>query len=75
MISELPENEQQIITEALVANLLDKKIIVVCPDNETKQKLLKVVQAFRIESSIGIQVPPKGMGKRAEAVIIDEIDV
>lgn len=75
MISELPENEQQIITEALVANLLDKKIIVVCPDNETKQKLLKVVQAFRIESSIEIQVPPKGMGKRAEAVIIDEIDV
>lgn len=71
MISELPENEQQIITEALVANLLDKKIIVVCPDNETKQKLLKVVQAFRIESSIEIQVPPKGMGKRAEAVIID----
>lgn len=74
MINRLLDEEYKILAEALIASVSNKKIIVICPDNETKQKLLKVAQAFRIESSIGIQVPPKGMGKRAEAVIIDEFE-
>lgn len=74
MISELHENEQQIITEAIIASISDKKIIVVCPDNETKQRLLEAAREYDAESAIEIQLPPRGIGNQSEAVIIEEVD-
>lgn len=64
-----------ILAEALIASVSNKKIIVICRNNEIKEKLLKAAREYDVESSIEIQVPPGGIGKREEAVIIDEIDV
>lgn len=72
MISELSKNEQRIIVEASVAGVLDKKIIVVCLNNETKQRLLKEAREYDAESAIEIQGLRHDIGKQAEAVIIDE---
>ena len=72
MLSLLTKNEQQIIAEAIIAGILGKKIIVVCCDNETKQRLLKAAREHDAQSAIEIKVPPRDIGKRAEAVIIDD---
>lgn len=75
MSNQLSNEEQGIIAEALIASVSNKKIIVVCPNNETKQRLLMAAREYGVESVIEIQVPPRGIGKRTEAVIIDEINV
>lgn len=75
MINQLTDKEQEIIAEAVVADVLNKKIVIVCSDNDVKQRLLKLTQMYGVESVIEIQVPPRDIGKRAEAVIIDEINV
>lgn len=71
MINQLPDKEQEIISEALIASVCNKKVIVVCPNNEVKQRLLMAAREYDVESAIEIQVPPRGIGKRAETVIID----
>lgn len=63
-----------ILAEALIASVSNKKIIVICRDNEIKEKLLKVAREYGVESAIEIQVLRHDIGKRAEDVIIDEFE-
>lgn len=72
MINRLLDEEYKILAEALIASVSNKKIIVICRDNEIKEKLLKVAREYGVESAIEIQVLRHNIGKRAEAVIIDE---
>ena len=74
MINRLLDEEYKTLAEALIASVSNKKIIVVCRDNEIKQRLLKVAREYGVESAIEIQLPPRGIGNQAEAVIIEEID-
>lgn len=71
MINRLLDEEYKTLAEALIASVSNKKIIVICRDNEIKEKLLKVAREYGVESAIETQVPPSGIGKRAETVIID----
>lgn len=72
---DISDKEQEILAEALIASVSNKKILVICRDNEIKEKLLKVAREYGVESAIEIQVLRHDIGKREEAVIIDEIDV
>ena len=75
MINRLLDEEYKILAEALIASVSNKKLLVICPNNEVKQRLLRAAREYGVESAMEIRVPPRGIGKRAEAVIIDEIDV
>lgn len=72
MINRLLDEEYKILAEALIASVSNKKIIVICRDNEIKEKLLKVAREYGVESAIEIKVLRHDIGKREEAVIIDE---
>lgn len=74
MINRLLNETYKILAEALIASVSNKKIIVSCRDNEIKERLLKVAREYGVESATEIQVPPSGIGKREEAVIIDEFE-
>lgn len=74
MINRLLDEEYKILAEALIASVSNKKIIVICRDNEIKEKLLKVAREYGVESAIEIQVLRHDIGKRAEDVIIDEFE-
>lgn len=72
MINRLLDEEYKILAEALIASVSNKKIIVICRDNEIKERLLKVAREYGVESAMEIQVLRHNIGKRAEAVIIDD---
>lgn len=72
MISRLLDEEYKILAEALIASVSNKKIIVICRDNEIKERLLKVAREYGVESAIEIKVLRHDIGKRAETVIIEE---
>ena len=71
MINRLLDEKYEILAEALIASVSNKKIIVICRDNEIKERLLKVAREYGVESAMEIQVLRHNIGKRAEAVIID----
>lgn len=70
---DISDKEQEILAEALIASVSNKKIIVSCRDNEIKERLLMVAREYGVESAMEIQVLPRGIGKRAETVIIDGV--
>lgn len=72
MINRLLDEEYKILAEALIASVSNKKIIVICRDNEIKERLLKVAREYGVESAMEIQVLRHNIGKREEAVVIDE---
>lgn len=72
MINRLLDEEYKILAEALIASVSNKKIIVSCRDNEIKERLLKVAREYGVDSAIEIQALRHDIGKREEAVIIDE---
>ena len=61
-----------ILAEALIASVSNKKIIVSCRDNEIKERLLAKARDLGVESAIEIKVLRHDIGKRAEDVIIDD---
>lgn len=69
---DISDKEQEILAEALIASVSNKKIIVICRDNEIKERLLKVAREYGVESAMEIQVLRHNIGKRAEDVIIDD---
>lgn len=75
MINRLLDEEYEILAEALIASVSNKKIHVICSNNEASQRLLTKARDLGVESAMEIQVLRHDIGKRAEAVIIDEIDV
>ena len=72
MINRLLDEKYEILAKALIASVSNKKIIVICRDNEIKERLLKVAREYGVESAMEIQVLRHNIGKQAEAVIIDE---
>lgn len=74
MISRLLDEEYKILAEALIASVSNKKIIVICRDNEIKERLLAKARDLGVESAIEIKVLRHDIGKRAEDVIIDEFE-
>ena len=68
---DISDKEQEILAEALIASVSNKKILVVCRDNEIKQRLLKVAREYGVDSAMEVRVLRHNIGKRAEAVIID----
>ena len=72
MINRLLNETYKIPAEALIASVSNKKSIVICRDNEIKQRLLKVAREYGVESAIEIKVLRHDIGKRAEDVIIEE---
>lgn len=74
MINRLLDEEYKILAEALIASVSNKKIIVICRDNKIKERLLKVAREYGVDSAMEVRVLRHDIGKRAEAVIINEID-
>ncbi len=74
MINRLLDEKYEILAEALIASVSNKKIIVICRDNEIKERLLKVAREYGVDSAMEVRVLRHDIGKRAEAVIINEID-
>lgn len=72
---DISDKEQEILAEALIASVSNKKIIVICRDNVIKERLLKVAREYGVDSAMEVRVLRHDIGKREEAVIIDEIDV
>lgn len=75
MINRLLDEKYEILAEALIASVSNKKIIVICRDNVIKERLLKVAREYGVDSAMEVRVLRHNIGKRAEDVIIDEIDV
>lgn len=71
---DISDKEQEILAEALIASVSNKKIIVSCRDNEIKERLLAKARDLGVESAIEIKVLRHDIGKRAEDVIIDEFE-
>lgn len=46
----------------------------ICRDNEIKERLLKIAREYGVDSAMEVRVLRHDIGKRAEAVIINEID-
>lgn len=74
MIKRLLDEKYEILAEALIASVSNKKIIVICRNNEIKERLLKVAREYGVDSAMEVRVLRHDIGKRAEAVIINEID-
>lgn len=74
MINRLLDEKYEILAEALIASVSNKKIIVICRNNEIKERLLKVAREYGVDSAMEVRVLRHDIGKRAEAVIINEID-
>ena len=71
MINRLLNETYKILAEALIASVSNKKIIVICRNNEIKERLLKVAREYGVDSAMEVRVLRHNIGKRAEAVIID----
>lgn len=72
---DISDKEQEILAEALIASVSNKKIHVICSNNEASQRLLTKARDLGVEAAIEIQVLRHDIGNRAEVMIIDEIDV
>lgn len=74
MINRLLDEEYEILAEALIASVSNKKIHVICSNNEASQRLLTKAREYGVESAIEIKVLRHDIGKRAETVIINEFE-